>query len=640
MAMRGRGRRTILMVTVGAMVLAGVTAASGAARARVPGARPSWARKANLVRQVRPESRVDFLVFLGWRDPAAVTAVASAVSDPNSPSYGHYLSASAFRSRFSPSVSDVAAVRSWLDGAGLRVDAVPASRLWVAASGRASDVEAALGTTLGMYRVGTTLRRAASSDPLVPSALSGIVRGFVGLSDVRMKVGTATHLPKPPAFKNGRPCSAYWGEKLADDKPPAYGATAAYAVCGYTPDQIRSAYGVDDAIASGVDGSGQTVAVIDAFASPTIDRDLRKYSARHGLPAADLTQYNAPITPGSDIGNQQGWWGEETLDLEAIHSLAPGAALVYLGARDNSGRGILERFEYAVDGQLAQIISNSYGTVGEKIAPNGFAAWEAVFQQAAALGIGSYFSSGDCGDNKDPDGLCGGAGYITTDYSASSPWVTSVGGTSLGVGDQGQYLFETGWGTTASFLGHDRWTPAPPGQYRYGGGGGTSGLFPEPAYQVGVVPDALATRWNGRNRVVPDVSTVGDPTTGFLVGETQAFGNGPRYAEYRIGGTSLSCPLFAAIMALADQASGSHHGFANPALYSHAGTSAFRDIVDPASPMATVRTDFANFLNPRHGLVFTLRSLNQTGTLHTMPGYDDVTGLGSPNGQSFLNAMS
>ena len=638
--MLGKGRRTIVFVTVGAMVIAGVTAAYGATRTRVPGARPPWARATNLVRGVRPDSRVDFLVFLGWRDPAAVTAVARAVSDPNSASYGHYLSASAFRARFSPRASDVDAVRSWLGGAGLRVDAVPASRLWVAASGRASDVERALGTTLGMYRVGQALRRAPSSDPLVPAALSGIVRGFVGLSDVRMQVGIGTRLPKPPAFKNGRPCSAYWGEKMADDKPPAYGATAPYTVCGYAPDQLRSAYGVSDAIAAGVDGTGQTVAVIDAFASPTIERDLRKYSARHGLPAADLTQYNAPVTPGSDIGNQQGWWGEETLDLEAVHSLAPGATLVYLGARDNSGRGLLERFEFAVDGELAQIISNSYGTRGEKIAPSGFAAWEAVFQQAAAMGIGSYFSSGDCGDNKDPDGLCGGAGYITTDYSASSPWVTSVGGTSLGVGDQGQYLFETGWGTTASYLGHDRWTPALPGQYRYGSGGGTSGLFAEPAYQVGVVPDALATRWNGRNRVVPDVAAVGDPTTGFLVGQTQAFGHGPRYAEYRIGGTSLSCPLFAAIMALADQAAGSHHGFANPALYDLAGSNAFRDIVDPASPMGTVRTDFANAVNPHDGLVFTLRSLNQTGTLDTTLGYDDVTGLGSPNGEAFLDAMS
>ena len=321
--------------------------------------------------------------------------------------------------------------------------------------------------------------------------------------------------------------------------------------------------------------------------------------------------------------------------------LAPGATLVYLGARDNSGRGLLERFEFAVDGELAQIISNSYGTAGEKIAPSGFAAWEAVFQQAAAMGIGSYFSSGDCGDNKDPDGLCGGTGYITTDYSASSPWVTSVGGTSLGVGDQGQYLFETGWGTTATFLGHNRWTPAPPGQYRYGSGGGTSGLFAEPTYQVGVVPDALATRWNGRNRVVPDVAAVGDPTTGFLVGQTQAFA--PRSALRRIS-DRWDQPVVPAVRrdhgARRPGGRGVHHGFANPALYALAGSNAFRDIVDPASPMAAVRTDFANSVNLHNGLVFTLRSLNQTGTLDTTPGYDDVTGLGSPNGQAFLDAMS
>ena len=573
--MRGTSKRTIVILTVAAMVVAGVTVANGAARTRVPGARPSWARPSNLVRQVRPDSRVDFLVFLGWRDPAAVTAVARAVSDPSSPAYGHYLSASAFRARFSPTSSDVAAVRSWLSDSGLRVGAVPASRLWVAASGRASDVERALGTTLGMYRAGQTLRRAPSSDPFVPAALSGIVRGFVGLSDVRMQVGIGTRLPKPPAFKAGRPCSAYWGEKMADDKPPAYGATAPYTVCGYEPDQIRSAYGMSDAIAAGIDGTGQTVAVIDAFASPTIDRDLRKYSARHGLPAADLTQYNAPVTPGSDIGNQQGWWGEETLDLESIHGLAPGATLVYLGARDNSGRGLLERFEFAVDGELAQIISNSYGTAGEKIAPSGFAAWEAVFQQAAAMGIGSYFSSGDCGDNKDPDGLCGGTGLHHHGLLGLEP-----------VGDLGRRHEPRASAIRASTCsrpagerrrrtsGNNRWTPAPPGQYRYGSGGGTSGLFAEPAYQVGVVPDALATRWNGRNRVVPDVAAVGDP-------DHRASSSDRRrrsetvlaYAEYRIGGTSLSCPLFAAIMALADQAAGIHHGFANPALYTLAGSS-------------------------------------------------------------------
>ena len=554
-----RSKKYLVCVAAFAMALAGVGAASGSpASVRVAGSRPSWARASNLVRRVDPASRVDFLVFLGWRDAAGVTAVASAVSDPNSASYGRYLSAAEFRARFSPARADVDAVRRWLGDAGLRVDGVPASRLWVAASGSARDVERALGTGLAMYRTGSSVRRATTGDPRVPAELAGIVKGFVGLSDVRMRTGISNRLPKPPAFKNGRPCSTFWGEKVADNLPPAYGAPAPYAVVWVhaRPAAERVRDERRDRRRRGRHGPDgrrdRCVRVTDDRSrSPQV---LGPSRTPRGGPHA--IQRGAD-TPGSEIENQQGWWGEETLDLEAIHSLAPGAKLVFLGARDNSGRGLLERFEFAVDGNLAQIISNSYGTAGEKIAPSGFAAWEAVFQQAAAMGIGSYFSSGDCGDNKDPDGLCGGTGYITTDYSASSPWVTSVGGTSLGVGDQGQYLFETGWGTTASYVGKHGWTPKPPGQYRYGSGGGTSGLFAEPTYQVGIVPDALATRWNGRNRVVPDVAAVGDPTTGFLVGETQAFPSGaPRYAEYRIGGTSLSCPLFAAIMALADQANG------------------------------------------------------------------------------------
>ena len=207
------------------------------------------------------------------------------------------------------------------------------------------------------------------------------------------------------------------------------------------------------------------------------------------------------------------------------------------------------------------------------------------------------------------------------------------------MGEQGQYLFETGWGTTTASVATTGWSTTP-GPYLFGGGGGTSGVFAEPDYQVGVVPDALSSLWHAENRVVPDVSAVGDPNTGFLTGETQAFPNGPRYAEYRAGGTSLSCPLFAAIMALADQAAGMHHGFANPALYDHAGEAAFHDIIDPPSTMASIRVNFINFLNPRLGLDFALRTYNQTGTLDTGPGYDDVTGLGTPNGQAFLDAMS
>src|SRR5207245_224533 len=120
---------------------------------------------------------------------------------------------------------------------------------------------------------------------------------------------------------------------------------------------------------------------------------------------------------------------------------------------------------------------------------------------------------------------------------------------------------------------------------------------------------------------------------GMLVGQTQSFpdcpGGAPScYDEYRIGGTSLSSPLFAGVMALADQAAGGPHGFANPALYARKGSAAFRDVTSPSKTMAEVRVDYANTVNASDGLVDSIRFLNQTESLATTPGYDDVTGLG------------
>ena len=103
-----------------------------------------------------------------------------------------------------------------------------------------------------------------------------------------------------------------------------------------------------------------------------------------------------------------------------------------------------------------------------------------------------------------------------------------------------------------------------------------------------------------------------------------------KYSEYRIGGTSLSAPLIAGIMALYDQAAGSPHGFANPLFYSFAGSAAFTDIRDPASTVAVVRTNYNNGVDASAGLSYRLRTMNQTLSLKTTPGYDDVTGLGTP----------
>jgi subtilase family serine protease len=163
----------------------------------------------------------------------------------------------------------------------------------------------------------------------------------------------------------------------------------------------------------------------------------------------------------------------------------------------------------------------------------------------------------------------------------------------------------------------------------YGAGGGVSRIFAEPGYQKGVVQPSVFTAQGRTGRAVPDIAALADPNAGYLIGETQTFPDGSvKYSEYRIGGTSLACPIIAGIMALADQAAGHPHGFANPLFYGNTG--AFTDVISPASTVAVVRTNYNNGVDASAGLSYRLRTANQTLSLQTTPGYDDVTGLGTP----------
>ena len=276
------------------------------------------------------------------------------------------------------------------------------------------------------------------------------------------------------------------------------------------------------------------------------------------------------------------------------------------------------------------------GGLGRVVKPALSAAYDNAFVQAAVEGIGVFFSSGDNGDEID------NVGDRQPDFAAVNQWVTAVGGTPIGIGARNDYLFETGWGTTRSILTTGAWDPTPPGTYIYGSGGGTGRTFPEPRYQRGVVPRSLADYFHTGTpgRVVPDIATLGDPQTGFLVGQTQTFpDDSVSYSGYRIGGTSLSSPIMAGIEALADQSAGHAHGFANPAIDRLAGSGALRDVVNPAATLSVVRVDFVNGVDATGGLRTSLRSLNQTQSLAARPGYDDVTGVGSPGAASYVRRL-
>jgi subtilase family serine protease len=553
--------------------------------------------------------------------------------------YRQYLTPAQFRARFSPAQADVDAVSSWLKSQGLQVTGGPQNRHWIEAHGTAAEISQAFGTTLGLYKLRGSQFRAPDGEPSMPASIAGGVTAVTGLEDADYATPRAA---PPAAFVNAPPCSTYWAEKMASDKPTAFGAVQPYAPCGYTPAQLQGGYGVSGAIASGNDGSGQKVAIVDAYAAPTIEQDVNEYSSRHGLPPVDLTQVWA--TPNLDnksgsannhCGGANGWYGEETLDVEAVHSMAPGAGIVYAGGADCRDPSLLAAITGILDGGLAQIVSNSYGNLGEGVSLKEAQAEDDVYKQAAVQGVGLYFSSGDDGDE------AANLGHPEADFPATDPWVTAVGGTSLAVGASNNYLFETGWGTGKSALTNGAWDPAPPGAFLYGAGGGTSKLFAQPSYQQGVVPASLSGSGSAAARVVPDVAAVGDPNTGMLVGETQTFPkHSTAYGEYRIGGTSLSSPLFAGLMALADQAAGFHHGFANPALYGLAGSAAYHDITPSNGQLAVVRNDYVNGVDASAGTTTSLRSLDHDSSLATATGYDNVTGVGTPDGAAFLSGLT
>lgn len=614
-----------------------VVAAPG--RTTLTGSKPGWAKSANYAGPADANSYVGFRVYLGWNNPASVEALAAAVSNPKSASYGQYLTPAQFRQQFAPAQAQVTAVQQWLRSQGFSVIDTPANNHYVSAEGTVAQAAAAFGTTFGMYTVQGLTVRSPSSDVSIPDTLNAIVEGVVGLDDSAQFVHTnhiSSDAPPPAAFVTGTPCSVYWGEKQAVGFTNPYGAgTLPYAPCGYTPAQIKGAYGI-----SGYDGNGQTVAIIDAYAAPTILQDVNQWSVNRGLATMQGSQFTQVVAPGTfhhpERGQKQdpqGWYGEETLDVEAVHGMAPAANIIFVGAPNNF-QDLDAALNHVVDRGLAHIVSNSYGFNTELVPPGFLKPVQDTILQGVVEGIGIYFSSGDNSDESLVEG------FVTTDWPASSPWVTAVGGTSLAVGASNNYMFETGWGSTTSSWTGSAWKPAAPGSWLYGAGGGVSRLFAEPSYQVGVVPNSVFAAQGRTGRAVPDVSAVGDPNTGYIVGETQTFLDGSvKYDEYRIGGTSLSCPLIAGIMALADQAAGHPHGFANPAFYSLAGSAAYIDIVSPASTVAVVRTNFNNGEDASAGLSYRLRTMNQTLSLLTTPGYDDVTGLGTPT-NSFLSGLS
>jgi subtilase family serine protease len=617
---------------------------SSTSRQTIAGTKPAWTAAAKLTGSANGSTTVGAKVWLAPRNAAQLTTLARAVSDPASPQYRRYLTHGEYVSQFAPTADQVSAVESWLTGAKLKVTGVGPDNHFVSVAGSPSAIASAFGTTLGLYSVNGTTQQAPESDLSVPTSVAGSVLAVTGLAQFGHTI-TPSDLGHPAAFVNGTPCSSYYGQQKALNMPKFQNKPLPWAVCGYTPSQLRGAYGVT---ASGLTGKGQTVAITDAFDSSALASDADTYSQNHGDAPFTLGQFtdhsvaegaSSDPNPIAACGGN-GWYTEQALDVEAVHGMAQDANVEYYGAASCYDDDLLAQLAQVAADDTASIVTNSWGeptfvvidgTLYATIDQSLVDAYESVFQQGAVEGIGYYFSSGDSGDEQ------AAWGYTHPDWPTGDPWVTSVGGTSIAIGNADTRLFETGWGTSKYSLSSDgsSWVQAVP--FQYGAGGGYSQIFPQPWYQNGVV-----TNNPTGGRAVPDIALDADPTTGFRMGMTETFPNGARYGEFREGGTSLASPLLAGVQAVVQQGAGHSLGFANPLIYGlkaqSNGASSFYDPTATQPDAGNVRADYVNGLNADKGMVYSVRTFDQDSSLTTNKAWDDVTGVGTVTARYIANA--
>jgi subtilase family serine protease len=389
---------------------------------------------------------------------------------------------------------------------------------------------------------------------------------------------------------------------------------AVFRIDCYVPDQIEAAYDLPALYGRGVTGKGQTIVVVDAFGSPTVADDLLQFDQYLGLGTPPLRIVKVGHVPAFDSGNADmiGWAGETTLDVEYAHAGAPDAKIVLVEVAEDDLQHLALGVQYAVQHKLGDVISLSWGEPEQALGRAFVSYYSSIFSQAASRHITIVASSGDsgaAGQNNNGDYYR----YPVTSWPATSPDVTAVGGTRLNLNASGaRNGLDTAWNDTYStavsdfFFGNDGPNPLATG-------GGKSAYYGRPSYQNGV------RSITGSQRGIPDISMSASCSVAVNVFETFTGGQGGWTASC---GTSESAPMFAAIVALADQEAGHPLGLINPALYALAAQHA-PGIVAVASGNNTV--SFPG------------------GTVHgysVRHGYNLVTGLGTVNGQYLVPELA
>ena len=622
-------------------------------------------------------------LWLKPHDEAAFEAAAVSRTTRGSPDYHHWMTPAEVAAA-GPDAQDVARLVASLKAAGLTVAARGSQGDALRVTGPAGRMEAAFATTLRDVQGPSARYRVAQAEPRFAGAGGDMVAGVTGLSTVPMRpyvlhqLNPATGKPVQFAATSAAdPASTFTtqcfkqsehivlthfvpngGTEHVDLRGPGYIATGldpAKATCGYSAHDIAAHYGLLAAYAAGYRGEGQTIVLVDAYGSPTIQSDANLFSSKMGLPPLTDANFQTVYPDGPPIANPYptGWPVEISLDVEWAHAMAPKAKIVLVVAPSDDADELAYALHYAVSHGLGEVISNSYGYPEAAFGPATARAFNSVIATAAAQGIAVNVATGDSGDFG--LGTPSGAASIPAD----SPFATGVGGTSLGVpGNTGPV--ESAWGTNQTFIGDVNGISVPPvpGGFEQGGGGGESAYLQKPHWQRALP---------GTGRQLPDVSAVADPFTGALI-VTPSYDGTQTLIEV-IGGTSLSSPVFSGIWALADQAAGARLGQAGPII---AGLPAgsLRDIVPVQATLNNLSGTLGTGSQSTYysaadllgltasqptgfvGTAVQITSVNvgidakidlsfgSDSSLMALPGWDNATGYGVPNGLAFIRAAA
>jgi subtilase family serine protease len=672
------------------MVLA-LASPTFAATARVlPSSTPGIVASAQ---NLGPESTSKVINLTLWtqvRNQAALDALTRQMYSKGSPNYHKFLTLEQFKSQFALGDQQVQVVKDFATTHGLEVMSVSKSNLAVQVRGTVGDVQNAFHVQINRYQQNGTAFHAPATAPSIDGPAAAYVAAVSGLHNLGAKPNsvrpidpdtgqpypgrplTSKDLAKrapsvlskgavaPPgifyedqcwrgvqtqAFTTGgfAPAGVYSGNRYGSD--PGSGPPH-LPPCGYEPLAALTAYQMLPLFEDGVTGAGQTLVIVDAFDWPTLAADLATFSGLFGLPAPNLTIYQPEGPPPDDSG----WGGEESIDLQWGHTMAPLANLALVEGIDNSFNSLNLAILFAAEAGLGNVISNSYGAPEALVDSADLANMNAICQFASSLGISVDFSSGDSGD------FLASNGVKTVSYGADSPYATGVGGVSVFLNPDDSIKFQTGWGTQLTRLANPNGTPVIPPLHTgfvYGAGGGTSGVFTKPSYQSG-----LPGAW----RKVPDVALIGDPYTGVEIIFSPCGDPSCQTVEV-FGGTSVACPMFSGLWTDVNQVAevefGVSAGLAAPYTYFLPSGSLY-DVVNLTSPTNVAGSIFtggppsyqspSGLMTPLDGVTKFVSAMYHSpsslrwydegfgldSSLDAAPGWDNVTGNGTPNGVNFV----